>query len=183
MKNESVAILDIRSGEVSFSMGARGVNGTFVFSDTQTKSYEGFCVEGFLDEHSFRRAVVSVITSVRQHYAGVIDEVYVGVPSAFVQVLTKGHTILFPSKRKITAQDVDALYESGLNDLMASGYCIRRSAMYLSLGDNRKYFSVDELFHNVLAFLYKLMDFLPVGAVSLPVDFIIINYRRFVNIT
>ena len=146
MKNESVAILDIRSGEVSFSMGAKGVNGTFVFSDTQTKSYEGFCVEGFLDEHSFRRAVVSVITSVRQHYAGVIDEVYVGVPSAFVQVLTKGHTILFPHKRKITAQDVEALYESGLSDLMANGYCIRHSAMYLSLGDNRKYFSADELY-------------------------------------
>ncbi|MBQ8395195.1 MAG: hypothetical protein IJX49_06440 [Clostridia bacterium] len=127
-------------------MGAKGVNGTFVFSDTQTKSYEGFCVEGFLDEHSFRRAVVSVITSVRQHYKGVIDEVYVGVPSAFVQVVTKGHTILFPNKRKITAQDVDALYESGLNDLMVNGYCIRRSAMYLSLGDNRKYFSADELY-------------------------------------
>lgn len=146
MRNESVAILDIRSGEICFSLGAKGVNDTFVFNDSNTRSYEGYCVEGFLDEASFRRAVSSAITSVRQHYEGVIDTVYVGVPSPFISVLTRGHTILFPSKRKISAQDVDALFESGLNELMANGRCIRRSAMYLTLGDNRKYFLPEELY-------------------------------------
>lgn len=146
MKNESVAILDIRSGEVSFSLGLKGVNDTFVFNGSDTRTYEGYFVEGFLDETSFRRAVVAAITSVRQHYEGVINEVYVGVPSAFVSVKTTGHTLSFPSKRKISAQDLDALFESGLNALMANGRCIRRSAMYLTLGDNRKYFSAEELY-------------------------------------
>ncbi len=146
MKNETVAILDIRSGEVSFFLGAKGVNGTFVFSAGHSEPYEGYSVEGFLDEASFRRAVVCAVTSVRQNYEGVIDEVYVGVPSPFVRVATKGHTLSFPSKRKISSQDVDALFESGMHDLTVNGHCIRRSAMYLTLGDNRKYFHAEDLY-------------------------------------
>ena len=42
MRNDSVAILDIRSDEVSFLIGSRGVNGTFVFSGTHTEKYEGY---------------------------------------------------------------------------------------------------------------------------------------------
>ncbi len=146
MKYESVAILDIRSSEVTFALGTKGVNDTFVFKDSHTEGYEGFLTEGFLDEPSFRRAVVKSINAVRQNYDGSIDEVYVGVPAPFLTVATKGHTISFPSKRKITAQDVDALYESGLSELMMSGKCIHRSAMYFSLGDNRKYFTAQSLY-------------------------------------
>ncbi|MBR2375035.1 MAG: cell division FtsA domain-containing protein [Clostridia bacterium] len=146
MRNESVAILDIRSGEVSFLLGSKGVNGTFVFGDSRSEKYDGYCLDGFFDIDSFRRAVVTVITSVRQNYGGVIGGVCVGVPAPFVSVLTKGHTISFPSKRKLCAQDIDALYDSGLNELMVSGECIRRSEMYFTLGDNRKYFSAEELY-------------------------------------
>ncbi len=146
MKNESVAILDIRSGEVTFALGTKGVNETFVFKDSRTEEYEGYLSEGFLDEGSFRRAVIKSINAVRQNYGGVIDKVYVGVPAPFVKVATKGHTISFPSKRKITVQDVEALYESGLSELLMNGRCIHRSAMYFSLGDNRKYFTVEALY-------------------------------------
>jgi cell division ATPase FtsA len=41
---------------------------------------------------------------------------------------------------------VDALFESGLNDLGVNGRCIRRSAMYLTLGDNRKYFKAEDVY-------------------------------------
>ena len=146
MRNESVAILDVRSYEVVFFLGSKGVNDTFVFYGSHTEKYEGFSTEGFFDEESFRRAVVAAVTSVRQNYEGVIGEIYVGVPAAFVSVRTKGHTISFPSKRKISAQDVDALYESGLNELLEKGRCVRRSDMYFTLGDNRKYFSPDDLY-------------------------------------
>lgn len=146
MKNKSVAILDIRSKDVTFLLGSKGVNGTFVFSGSHTEQYEGYSVEGFIDEDSFRRAVLIAITSVRQTYEGVIDELYVGVPSCFVSVQTKGHTISFPSKRKMSSQDVDALFESGLNDLMRAGHCIRKSGMYFTLGDNRKYFQARDLY-------------------------------------
>ncbi|MBQ7913531.1 MAG: cell division FtsA domain-containing protein [Clostridia bacterium] len=146
MKNETVAILDIRSGEVSFFLGAKGVNDTFVFSAGHTESYEGYCVGGFFDEASFRDAITCVVTSVKQNYKGTIGRVYVSIPSPFVRVATKGHTLAFPSKRKISAQDVDALFESGLNELAVNGRCIRRSAMYLTLGDNRKYFKAEDLY-------------------------------------
>ncbi len=146
MKYESVAILDIRSGEVTFALGTKGVNGTFIFKDSHTEEYEGFFTEGFLDDASFRGAVVKAIAAVRKNYDGVIDGVCVGVPSPFVGVATKGHTLSFPSKRKLSAQDVDALYESGLDELAMSGRCIHRSAMYFSLGDNRKYFSAEALY-------------------------------------
>lgn len=146
MKNESVAILDIRSKEITFLLGSKGVNGTFAFRGSQSEKYEGYVVEGFIDEDSFRRAVSCAITSVRQHYNGIIEEVYVGVPTPFVSVVTSGHTLSFPSKRKISSPDVDALYESGLDELGAQGRCIRRSHMYFTLGDNRKYFTVDDLY-------------------------------------
>lgn len=146
MRNESVAVLDVRSYEVTFFLGSKGVNDIFVLYDSHTEKYEGFSTKGLFDEDSFRRAVAKAITSVRQNYEGVIGEIYVGVPSSFVTVMTKGHTISFPSKRKISAQDIDALYESGLNGLLAKERCIRRSEMYFTLGDNRKYFNVNDLY-------------------------------------
>jgi cell division ATPase FtsA len=59
---------------------------------------------------------------------------------------TKGHTISFPKKRKISRQDVDALFDSGLNELLSKNQCIRHSAMYYALGVNRKYFDEEELY-------------------------------------
>ena len=146
MKNESVAILDVRSYEVVFFLGSKGVNDTFVFYGSHTEKYEGFSTEGFFDEESFRRAVVTAVTSVRQNYGGVIGEVFVGTPAAFVGVHTKGHTISFPSKRKISVHEIDALYESGRNELLEENECIRQSNMYFTLGDNRKYFSANDLY-------------------------------------
>ncbi len=146
MRNESVAVLDVRSYEVTFFLGSKGVNDTFVFSGSQTEKYEGLSTEGFFDGESFRRAVVAAITSVRQNYEGVIGEVYVGVPSSFVSVRTKGHTISFSKKRKISAQDIDALFESGRNELLCEERCIRRSQMYFTFGDTRKYFNAEDLY-------------------------------------
>ena len=74
MKNESVAVLDIRSYEISFLIGAKGVNGTFVFRGSRSEKYEGYSASGFLDEDSFRRAVISAVTSVRSNYEGTIRE-------------------------------------------------------------------------------------------------------------
>ena len=146
MKQQSVAILDVRSGGITFALGRKGVNGIFVLDDFHSESYEGYFVEGILDMESFRRAMLVSINSVCQNYGGVIDEAYVSVPSAFISVQTKGHTVCFAKNHKISAQDVEWLYESALNDLMTNGRCIHRSAMYFSLGDNRKYFTAESLY-------------------------------------
>lgn len=146
MRNESVAVLDVRSYEVTFLIGAKGVNDTFVFRDGKSEKYEGYTSEGFLDVESFRRAVISAVSSVRDNYGGVLKEISVGVPVAFTSLQTKGHTISFPSKRKISATEVDELYESGLKELLAKGRYMRRSEMYFALGDNRKYFSAADVY-------------------------------------
>lgn len=145
MRNESVAVLDIRSGEVSFLIGSKGVNATFVFKGSHTESYEGYSLEGIIDDASFQKAVTTAVTTVGNSFDGKISKIYVGVPSAFTKVYTVGHTVSFPRKRKISKQDVEVLYDNGLNKLLGQGRCIRRSAMYFTLGDNRKYFSFAEL--------------------------------------
>ena len=146
MKNESVAILDIRSGEVSFLLGAKGVNNNFAFSGIHSERYDGFSLKGFFDKDDFCRCVMRVIGNVQQNYKGTIDEVYVGVPAALVSVVTKGQTRAFNTKHKLTAQDIEALFDRGMNELAHKGVCIRRSAMYFTLGDNRKYFSAEDLY-------------------------------------
>ena len=134
MKDKRVAVLDIRSFEVTFMIGGKGVNGTFIVCGNKTEKYEGYSKQGFWDKNSLKNAVVSVVSSVRQNYEGTIDEIYLSVPSVFTSVKTKGHTISFPSKRKISMQDIEALFESGLNELLATGRCVERSAMYFALG-------------------------------------------------
>lgn len=146
MRNESVAVLDIRSYEVTFFLGSKGANEKPVFSDKRTEKYEGFSKDEFFDVQSFRQAVITAVTSVRQNYEGIIGKIYVGAPSAFVTVMTKGHTNAFDRKRKISEQDVDALFESGLNGLLAKERCIRKSEMYFTLGDNHKYFNRKDLY-------------------------------------
>ena len=146
MKNERVAVLDIRSYEVTFLIGGSGINNTFIICGSKSEKYEGYSTEGFLDLQSLKNAIISTVGSVSQNYEGRIEEIYVSVPSPFMFVKTKGHTISFPSKRKLSAQDVDALYVSGQNELMQNGRCIRHSAMYFALGDNRKYFDAESLF-------------------------------------
>ena len=106
MRNESAAILDIRSNEVVFLLGAKGVNGTFVISSSHTERYEGFSNGAFLDKQSLRKAVNDSVNAVRQNYGGTIETVHVGVPSAFITVITKGHTVSFSSKRKVSSADV-----------------------------------------------------------------------------
>ncbi len=146
MKNESVAILDVRSYETTFFVGSKGVNEHFVFMSRHTERYEGFSSDGFFDVDSYRRAVVASVASVRQNHEGKIDKVYVGVPASFVEVVTHGHTISFPKKRKISKVDVDALYEIGLSEIMKEGRCIRRSNMYFSLEDSHKYFAASDVY-------------------------------------
>ncbi len=146
MKNQRVAVLDIRSFEVTFLIGSRGVNNTFIVCGSESQKYEGFSSSGFIDKESFRDAVCAAVETVRKNYDGTVEEIYISAPSAFVSLKTKGHTISFPSKRKISSQDVEVLFDGAQNDLFASGVCVRRSAMYFAVGDHRKYFKESDLF-------------------------------------
>ena len=145
MRNERIAVLDVRSFEVSFLIGSKGINNTFTFTDKNVQ-YEGFAEDGFFDEESFCLAVLEAVSSLRKTYDGKINQVYVGVPAFFIRLATKWHSITFSKKRKITPNDVQTLFENGMSELAASGKCIHRSAMYFSLGDATKYYRAEEMY-------------------------------------
>lgn len=145
MKYDSVAVLDVRSHELTFMIGAKGLNDTFVFNAAKSEENGWISTQGFGDEESYVDAINVAVSSVRKNYVGQVRKITVSVPSAFTKIYTKGHTLSFSGKRKITVQDVERLYESGLNDLYAEGRYVKSSAMYFVLGDNRKYFDEKEV--------------------------------------
>lgn len=145
MKNESVAIFDIRSYTLTFMIGGRGVNGTFVYRGSESETYDGYGAEGFFDVSSFISAATRVFNRVLSSYEGTIREIYVAVPAPFFTVRTKGQTLSFEKRRKITSAEIEALYASGLNELAQNGRFIKQSAMYFSVDDNRRYFSADDI--------------------------------------
>lgn len=190
MRNDSVAIFDIRSYELTFLIGGRGVNGTFVFKGSESVSYDGYGTEGFFDEGSFSSAATRALNAVISSYEGTIRRLYVSVPAAFLTVRTKGQTLSFPRRRKITSAEIDALYDSGLNELAENGRYIGRSAMYFSIGDNRRYFSdtdvlgartsllqgalcyyfVDERFYAATQKLFSSMGFTEIEYIAQPLS-------------
>ena len=49
MSRKSVAVLDVRSSEVTVVVGERGVNHTFVFKASKTEPYDGYDESAFFD--------------------------------------------------------------------------------------------------------------------------------------
>ena len=153
MKNESVAILDIRSYSLTFLIGGRGVTGTFVFRGGESAEYDGYGTDGFYDVSSFTSAANRVINSVLSSYDGTLKKMYISVPAPFIGVRTKGQTMSFEKRRKITSAEIEALYAAGLNELAENRALADESAMYFSIGDNRRYFSVSDVIGSKTAVL------------------------------
>lgn len=145
MKNENVAIFDIRSYSLTFLIGGKGVNGTFLFRGTESDTYEGYGTNGFYDERSFVSTATRLLNAVLSTYDGNVKKLYIATPAPFLKVFGKGQTTSFEKRRKITEAEIDALYAAGLNELAQSGMHAERSAMYFSIGDNRRYFSVNDI--------------------------------------
>lgn len=146
MKNERVAVLDVRSFEVTFLIGTRGFNDGFVVCGHETEEYEGYSAQGFIDEDAFVSSARSVVDSVLKTYKGKLNKIYVGVPSPFVRLRTVGQNLPFSRRRKISASDIETLFDCGLNTVSEQGRYIRHSAMYYAIGNTNKYLSEDELY-------------------------------------
>ena len=101
MGRKSVAVLDVRSSEISIVVGERGVNNTFVFKASKTEPYDGYDDTAFFDADRLSDAVFRALTSVEQICGERIRELYVGVPGAFTRVVPKEQVTGFPKKRRI----------------------------------------------------------------------------------
>lgn len=138
MSRNSVAVLDIRSSEVTVLAGERGVNNTFVFHASRTESYDGFDDNGnFYDPDGLAEAVKTCVLAVEKTVKRRIKKLYVGVPGAFLCVLPKEQSLGFSKRRRITARETGELFEEGKTEL--EGYrLIRASSMIFITADNRR---------------------------------------------
>ena len=137
MYKKSVAILDIRSLEVSAVVGERGVNNTFIIKSKYSCAYDGYAEGEMIDENSFLSAVNDVVKSTIASLGG-IKTFYIGVPAEFTKIVQSEKIISFPSAKKITFDDCEYLADMAMPGDAKDYRTIRHSCMYYVLSDKRK---------------------------------------------
>lgn len=137
MRTNCVAILDIRSAEMTAVVGERGVNGTFIIKSKYTCAYDGFAEGEFLDVENFIASVCDVVKSTLSGGSG-IKSFYVGVPGEFLKLINVDKVLSFQSAKKISATDCRTLIELSAPTDSEQWKNIRHSCLYYVLSDKRK---------------------------------------------
>ncbi len=139
MLRNDVAILDVGSSSLTVMVGTRGVNNTFNIKAKGEADYAGFQNGEFLEPKDVKMAVGLALSNAEIEYGGKIDEIFVGVPSEFVSAVTKDIAVNFNRRRKITDNEIKALYKSG-NTFKnnAAHTCINQSPVFFTLDDGRR---------------------------------------------
>ncbi len=137
MRSKCVAVLDIRSSEVTTVVGERGVNNTFIIKSKYTSPYDGYADGELIDIPSFISAVSDVVRSTLFSSKG-IKTFYVGVPGEFIRLVNSDKIISFQSSKRITAGDVATLIDLATPPDGERWKTVRRDCMYYVLSDKRK---------------------------------------------
>lgn len=137
IKNQ-VAVIDIGSSKISAMVGEKGINKTFVIKYSKQYDYDGFGSGAFIDKDNFIQIIGVVAKELKNFYHGNLDSVYVGVPGDFTDLIVKESQISFPKKKKITAVDLNTLYDNAFS-LQSTNYSlINRSSIIYELDDFRR---------------------------------------------
>ena len=137
MRKKSVAVLDIRSSEITAAVGERGVNNTFIIKSKYTCAYDGYAEGELIDENSFINAVKDAVRSTASS-AGGIKSFYVGVPGEFTKIVVDGKVMSFKSSKKVTRAECDYLAGMSAPQDTDEYQTIRHSCLYYVLSDKRK---------------------------------------------
>lgn len=137
MSRKSVAVLDIRSSEVTVVVGERGVNNTFVFKGSKTEPYDGYEGGAFYDVPKLKDAIFRALNAVEKATSEHIRTLYIGVPGEFSTVLPREVETGFPKKRKIGEREVGEVFEKGKSELEGFRF-IRATSMIFVTADNRR---------------------------------------------
>jgi len=86
MGRKSVAVLDVRSSEITVIVGERGVNDTFVFKANKSEEYDGYDESAFFNEERLSEAVIRAVSAAEQVCGERIKDLYVGVPGAYLMI-------------------------------------------------------------------------------------------------
>ncbi len=143
MGRKSVAVLDIRSYEVSLYIGERGVNHTIQFIASKTEAYDGYSGGEFFNVKNLAAAVAKLMEAVSNICPAPIRTLYVGVPGEFIKLVTREQTLGFTKRRKVTEEDVSLLFEKGKEEIAAEGATkgyrfVRATSMIYVTSDNRR---------------------------------------------
>lgn len=137
MRKKSVAVLDIRSSEITAVVGERGVNNTFIIKSKYTCGYDGYAEGELLDNDSFLDAVSDVVKSTVSAF-GALRSFFVGVPGEFIKLVNTDKVISFQSAKKISKNDCDNLAGMSAPSDTDEYQTIRHSCLYYVLSDKRK---------------------------------------------
>ena len=140
MAQKSVAVLDVRSSDVTVFVGERSVNRTFVFKANRTEQYSGYENGQFFTgegDNSLSLAITRAIAAVEQVCGERIRMLYVGVPGDFTKVISKSQDLGLPKKRKITERDVMQLIETGKETVKGYRFMRASSMIYVTNDQQR----------------------------------------------
>lgn len=137
MRKSYVAVIDIRSSEMTSVVGERGVNNTFIIKSKYTCPYEGYSEGELLDVPDFLSALTEIIKNTLTSAKGV-KTFYVGVPGEFLQLINTDNVLSFESAKKINRNDVATLSTMCTPPEMKGWRTIRHSCLYYVLSDKRK---------------------------------------------
>lgn len=138
MAKGNVAVLDIRSSEVTSAVGARGVNGTFIIKSKFTSEYEGFAEGELIDVENFCSAIKEAVKNTLSSVEGKIKTFYVGIPGEFFKVINTDNTVSFSSSKTINRSDISSLVSLSCPQNL-NGYSVfSYGTQYYVLSDKRR---------------------------------------------
>lgn len=137
MGRRNVAILDVRSSEVTVLVGEKGVNNTFLFKTMRTEPYDGYQNGAFYNVDGLKEATLHAVAAVEQVCGERLKKLYVGVPGEFTKVVPREQEIGFPKRRKIGQKELQMLFESGREEDKDYRF-MRASSMIYVTADNRR---------------------------------------------
>ncbi len=138
MHKKQVAVIDVGSSQITAVIGERGINKTFIIKGRYSFDYDGFEDGVFFDVDNLKQALFSATDCLVKACRGEINTVYVGVPGDFTKVFMKDSQISFAKKKKITEEDVDALFDAAFVMSSTKYTLINRSAIVYELDDFRR---------------------------------------------
>lgn len=144
MLKDAVAVLDIGSNKVTVMIGENGVNQTFIIHSSCEMPYAGYDENFFFSPNSqeeigVEEAIKNAIETVKRNSNIKINTIFVGVPGAFLKIITKNHTNSYESKIKISKRETDRFKSSGLVGINVDNYMVINSqVVYYVLSDGTK---------------------------------------------
>ena len=137
MRSNYVAVLDVRSSEMTAVVGEKGVNNTFIIKSKYTCTYDGYAEGKLLDEGNFISAVSEVVRNTLGSSGG-IKTFYIGVPGEFLKLVNTDKVVTFQSAKKIRNGDLQTLARMSTPAQEEGWRTIRNSCIYYVLSDKRK---------------------------------------------